>query len=53
MIVSSLHKRQNQLLDYIKRKPAGEGVSAVHFYLTKLESMGYMKRDPTKPRYLV
>ena len=66
MAASSLNKRQQQILDYIKEnlrakgyppsvREIGEAVglsssSSVHSYLTKLESLGYIKRDPTKPR---
>jgi repressor LexA len=64
--VDSLNKRQKEILDYIKEnlrakgyppsvREIGEAVglsssSTVHAYLTKLESLGYIKRDPTKPR---
>lgn len=66
MTSHSLNTRQKQILDYIKEnlrakgyppsvREIGEAVglsssSTVHAYLTKLESMGYIKRDPTKPR---
>lgn len=66
MTVSSLNKRQKQILDYIKEnlrakgyppsvREIGEAVglsssSTVHSYLNQLESLGYIKRDPTKPR---
>jgi len=66
MTDSSLNKRQKQILDYIREnlrakgyppsvREIGEAVglsssSTVHSYLTKLESLGYIKRDPTKPR---
>jgi len=66
MTVSSLNKRQKQILDYIKEnlrskgyppsvREFGEAVglsssSTVHSYLNQLESLGYIKRDPTKPR---
>lgn len=66
MAAGSLTKRQKQILDYIKEnlrakgyppsvREIGEAVglsssSTVHVYLTKLESLGYIKRDPAKPR---
>ena len=66
MTVSSLSTKQKQILDYIKEnlrakgyppsvREIGEAVglsssSTVHSHLTKLESLGYIKRDPTKPR---
>lgn len=69
MAVSSLNKRQKQILNYIKEnlrakgyppsvREIGEAVglsssSTVHTYLIQLESLGYIKRDPTKPRAIV
>lgn len=66
MTVSSLNTRQKQILDYIKEnlrakgyppsvREIGEAVglsssSTVHSHLNKLESLGFIKRDPTKPR---
>lgn len=66
MTVSSLSTRQKQILSYIKEnlrakgyppsvREIGEAVglsssSTVHAYLNKLESLGHIKRDPTKPR---
>jgi repressor LexA len=66
LTVSSLSTKQKQILDYIKEnlrakgyppsvREIGEAVglsssSTVHSHLTKLESLGYIKRDPTKPR---
>jgi repressor LexA len=66
MAVNSLSTKQNQILSYIKEnlrakgyppsvREIGEAVglsssSTVHTHLTKLESLGYIKRDPTKPR---
>ncbi|WP_246105555.1 transcriptional repressor LexA [Sporomusa termitida] len=63
---NSLSAKQNQILSYIKEnlrakgyppsvREIGEAVglsssSTVHSHLTKLESLGYIKRDPTKPR---
>lgn len=63
---SSLNKRQKQILDYIKEflhakgyppavREIGAAVglsssSTVHTYLNQLESKGFIKRDPTKPR---
>jgi repressor LexA len=62
----SLTQRQRSILSYIKRelrqkgyppsvREMGEAVglkssSTVHSHLTKLEEMGYIRRDPTKPR---
>ena len=61
-----LNARQKQILSYIKDflhakgyppsvREIGEAVglsssSTVHGYLNKLETMGFIKRDPTKPR---
>jgi len=61
-----LNTRQKQILKYIKDalrskgyppsvREIGEAVglsssSTVHSYLSKLESMGFIRRDPTKPR---
>lgn len=61
-----LNTRQKQILAYIKDtlrakgyppsvREIGEAVglsssSTVHGYLSKLEEMGFIKRDPTKPR---
>jgi repressor LexA len=61
-----LTTRQKQILKYIKDslrskgyppsvREIGEAVglsssSTVHSYLSKLESMGFIRRDPTKPR---
>ena len=66
MAANSLSAKQNQILSYIKEnlrakgyppsvREIGEAVglsssSTVHSHLTKLESLGYIKRDPTKPR---
>lgn len=66
MAVSSLSAKQKQILSYIKEnlrakgyppsvREIGEAVglsssSTVHSHLTKLESLGFIKRDPTKPR---
>lgn len=66
MAVNSLSVKQNQILNYIKEnlrakgyppsvREIGEAVglsssSTVHSHLTKLESLGYIRRDPTKPR---
>lgn len=63
---SLLNTRQKQILKYIKDslrskgyppsvREIGEAVglsssSTVHSYLAKLESMGFIRRDPTKPR---
>ena len=61
-----LNPRQRQILKYIKDtlrnkgyppsvREIGEAVglsssSTVHSYLSKLEEMGFIRRDPTKPR---
>ncbi|BBB93084.1 MAG TPA: transcriptional repressor LexA [Methylomusa anaerophila] len=61
-----LNTRQKQILTYIKDtlrakgyppsvREIGEAVglsssSTVHSYLSKLEEMGFIRRDPTKPR---
>jgi repressor LexA len=61
-----LSTRQKQILKYIKEtlrikgyppsvREIGEAVglsssSTVHSYLSKLEDMGFIRRDPTKPR---
>jgi repressor LexA len=61
-----LNTRQKQILTYIKEtlrskgyppsvREIGEAVglsssSTVHSYLSKLEEMGFIRRDPTKPR---
>ncbi len=66
MAANSLSAKQNQILNYIKEnlrakgyppsvREIGEAVglsssSTVHSHLTKLETLGYIKRDPTKPR---
>lgn len=64
-----LNSRQQQILAYIKDflnsrgyppsvREIGDAVglsssSTVHGYLNKLESMGFIKRDPTKPRAIL
>ncbi|ANB59593.1 transcriptional repressor LexA [Anoxybacteroides amylolyticum] len=64
--MSKLSKRQQQILEFIKRevkakgyppsvREIGEAVglassSTVHGHLARLESKGYIRRDPTKPR---
>jgi repressor LexA len=66
MVASSLSAKQKQILSYIKEnlrakgyppsvREIGEAVglsssSTVHSHLTKLEALGFIKRDPTKPR---
>lgn len=66
MAVSALSAKQKLILSCIKEnlrskgyppsvREIGEAVglsssSTVHSHLTKLESLGYIKRDPTKPR---
>ncbi len=65
-IVKDLTKRQQEIFDYIRRylrqhgypptvREIGKAVglhssSTVHAHLAKLESLGVLKRDPTKPR---
>ncbi|GGJ56769.1 repressor LexA [Anoxybacillus voinovskiensis] len=64
--MSKLSKRQQQILEFIKAevkskgyppsvREIGEAVglassSTVHGHLARLESKGYIRRDPTKPR---
>ena len=64
--VKDLTKRQREIFDYISRYLAKHGYpptvreigkavglhssSTVHAHLAKLESLGVLKRDPTKPR---
>lgn len=64
--MEELTARQQEILDYIKKevqkkgyppsvREIGEAVglsssSSVHAHLEKLEEMGYLRRDPTKPR---
>lgn len=64
--MEDLTARQQEILDYIKKevqkkgyppsvREIGEAVglsssSSVHAHLEKLEEMGYLRRDPTKPR---
>jgi repressor LexA len=64
--VKELTKRQREIFDYISRylsrhgypptvREIGKAVglhssSTVHAHLSKLESLGVLKRDPTKPR---
>lgn len=64
--VKDLTKRQREIFDYISRYLARHGYpptvreigkavglhssSTVHAHLAKLESLGVLKRDPTKPR---
>ncbi|RKD75283.1 MULTISPECIES: transcriptional repressor LexA [Sinobaca] len=64
--MTKLSKRQEQILDYIKGevrlkgyppsvREIGEAVglassSTVHGHLSRLESKGFIRRDPTKPR---
>lgn len=61
-----LTERQKKILDFIKDEVRSKGYppsvreigtavgltssSTVHTHLTSLENMGYIKRDPTKPR---
>ncbi|EMI09240.1 transcriptional repressor LexA [Anoxybacillus gonensis] len=64
--MAKLSKRQQQILDFIKQevrtkgyppsvREIGEAVglassSTVHGHLARLESKGFIRRDPTKPR---
>ena len=64
--MEELTARQQEILNYIKKevhqkgyppsvREIGEAVglsssSSVHAHLEKLEDMGYLRRDPTKPR---
>ena len=66
MDIKDLSKRQREIFDYISRylnrhgypptvREIGKAVgltssSTVHAHLSKLESLGILKRDPTKPR---
>ena len=65
-VVKDLSKRQREIFDYISRylsrhgypptvREIGKAVgltssSTVHAHLSKLETLGVLKRDPTKPR---
>jgi repressor LexA len=65
-LVDDLTKRQREIFDYISRYLSSHGYpptvreigkavglhssSTVHAHLSKLESLGVLKRDPTKPR---
>jgi repressor LexA len=65
-VVKDLTKRQREIFDYISRYLASHGYpptvreigkavglhssSTVHAHLSKLETLGVLKRDPTKPR---
>jgi repressor LexA len=67
-LVKDLTKRQREIFDYISRylnrhgypptvREIGKAVglhssSTVHAHLSKLESLGVLKRDPAKPRAL-
>ncbi|MFB4167404.1 transcriptional repressor LexA [Virgibacillus sp. JSM 102003] len=64
--MNKLSKRQETILDYIKEEVNGKGYppsvreiaeavglassSTVHGHLARLESKGFIRRDPTKPR---
>ena len=64
--MTKLSKRQQMILDYIKEQVSTKGYppsvreiaeavglassSTVHGHLLRLESKGYIRRDPTKPR---
>src|SRR5690625_2209359 len=64
--MTKLSKRQQMILDYIKEEVDTKGYppsvreiakavglassSTVHGHLARIESKGYIRRDPTKPR---
>lgn len=64
--MTKLSKRQQMILDYIKNQVHSKGYppsvreiaeavglassSTVHGHLSRIESKGYIRRDPTKPR---
>jgi repressor LexA len=66
MVELNLTKRQQEILDYVKRYSAKHGYpptvrdigkaigltssSTVHTHLANLEKIGLLRRDPTKPR---
>ncbi len=66
MVEFNLTKRQQEILDYVKRYSAKHGYpptvrdigkaigltssSTVHAHLANLEKIGLLRRDPTKPR---
>jgi repressor LexA len=66
MVELSLTKRQQEILDYVKRHVSEHGYpptvrdigkaiglassSTVHAHLANLEKLGLLRRDPTKPR---
>ena len=66
---ASLNDRQRNILAYIKEKTKSQGYppsvreigqavglkssSTVHMYLVQLEEMGFIKRDPAKPRAIL
>lgn len=63
---ATISKKQKQILDFLKEEVSKKGyppsvreiclavglksTSTVHMHLTKLEELGYIRRDPTKPR---
>src|SRR5215210_9098908 len=65
-LVKDLTKRQREIFDFISRYLSSHGYpptvreigkavglhssSTVHAHLSKLESLGLLRRDPTKPR---
>lgn len=65
-MTSKISKKQQAILDFLKKEVSSKGyppsvreiclavglksTSTVHTHLTKLESLGYIRRDPTKPR---
>lgn len=67
--IASLNDRQRDILEFIKQKTKSQGYppsvreigqavglkssSTVHMYLVQLEQMGFIKRDPAKPRAIL
>ena len=67
-MIGPTHPRQQEILDYINKEIKEKGYppsireigqaiglrssSTVHAHLEKLQSLGYLRRDPTKPRAL-
>jgi repressor LexA len=65
-MAEKISKKQQMILDYLKDEVSKKGyppsvrevctavglksTSTVHAHLTKLETLGYIRRDPTKPR---
>lgn len=67
--MASLNDRQRDILDFIQNKTKSQGYppsvreigqavglkssSTVHMYLCQLEEMGFIRRDPAKPRAII